>query len=181
MAGQGVKIKWSDHLNSSWIGEKPESVCHREAAEGLYARLIESKEVVPLHDTCPAPPTTRLPDFEPESGASRADHEAFVGSLLSAQLGLAAAVLADSPISGLLRQRLIVLRRIFHALATKYHDAGKSVSPSPGRRDSGRVCADGAGTGSGGGQAALVAMGVKTGLTLVFSLLRQSWAQQTGA
>ena len=43
MAGQGVKIKWSDHLNSSWVGEKPESVCHRETAESLYARLIGSK------------------------------------------------------------------------------------------------------------------------------------------
>ena len=43
MAGQGVKIKWSDHLNCSWVGEKPESVCHREAAESLYTRLIGSK------------------------------------------------------------------------------------------------------------------------------------------
>ena len=57
----------------------------------------------------------------------------------------------------------------------------QSVSPSPCRRDSGRPCSEGGPDGACGGQAALVAMGVKTGLTLVFSLLRQSWAQQTGA
>ena len=38
-----MKIKWSDHLNTVWVGEKPESVCHREAAEALYARLIDTK------------------------------------------------------------------------------------------------------------------------------------------
>ena len=43
MAGQGLKIKWSDHLNGPWVAEKPEALCHREAAESLYTRLVEAK------------------------------------------------------------------------------------------------------------------------------------------
>ncbi|XP_037084978.1 probable E3 ubiquitin-protein ligase HERC1 [Pollicipes pollicipes] len=186
MAGWTLKLKWSDHLNSAWLAERPEELCQRDVTEQLYTRLLETKEVVPQHDSFPMLPGAKLPDFESDSGAAGADHEAFVNSLLTLQLSLAAAEVAEAPFSAVLRRRLVVLRRIFHALSAKYHDAGQAGSLAQSRRGSERAGAEGeaddsGGCGGGGGHSALIAMSVKTGLTLVFALLRQSWAQQSGA
>ena len=38
-----VKIKWADHLNSSWLNETCQSLAHRDSANVLYERLIENK------------------------------------------------------------------------------------------------------------------------------------------
>ena len=43
-----VKLKWLEHLNSSWITEDSESIATREGVAVLYSKLVSNKEVVPL-------------------------------------------------------------------------------------------------------------------------------------
>lgn len=92
------------------------------------------------------------------------------------QLSLARAVCSNSTFASLLHKRLIVLQRIFHAVGSKYHDHDKPAAV-PKRQDS-RSTEDQKQTvpspGSSGSDA-LIEVAVKTGLSLVFSILRQNW------
>ncbi|XP_054985114.1 probable E3 ubiquitin-protein ligase HERC1 [Sorex araneus] len=170
-----VKLKWLEHLNSSWITEDSESIATREGVSVLYAKLVSNKEVVPLPQQVLCLKGPQLPDFEREPLSSdEQDH--YLDALLGSQLALAKMVCSDSPFAGALRKRLLVLQRVFHALSSKYHDQGRVKQQQHSPESSGgaadvlsvserpRSSTD-----------ALIEMGVRTGLSLLFALLRQSW------
>uniref|UniRef100_S4R7U2 E3 ubiquitin-protein ligase HERC1 n=1 Tax=Petromyzon marinus TaxID=7757 RepID=S4R7U2_PETMA len=171
-----VKLKWLEHLNGSWVLEDSESITTREGASALYDRLLANKEVVALPQQVMRLKGPQLPDFERESLSSE-EQEHYLGALLASQLALAKTVCSDSPFAATLRQRLLVLQRIFYALASKYHDRGRA------RQQQASAPEGGSGPGDAGsaserqrsGTDALIEMGVKTGLSLLFALLRQSW------
>uniref|UniRef100_A0A8D2LRJ6 HECT-type E3 ubiquitin transferase n=1 Tax=Varanus komodoensis TaxID=61221 RepID=A0A8D2LRJ6_VARKO len=174
-----VKLKWLEHLNSSWITEDSESIATREGVAVLYAKLVSNKEVVPLPQQVLCLKGPQLPDFERESLSSdEQDH--YLDALLSSQLALAKMVCSDSPFAGALRKRLLVLQRIFYALSNKYHDKGKvkqqqhSPESSSGSTDIHSVSERPRSSTD-----ALIEMGVRTGLSLLFALLRQSWMMPT--
>ncbi|XP_016421585.1 probable E3 ubiquitin-protein ligase HERC1 [Sinocyclocheilus rhinocerous] len=170
-----VKLKWLEHLNSSWIAEDSESISTREGVALLYGKLLANKEVVLLPQQVLCLKGPQLPDFERECLSSY-EQEHYLDALLASQLALAKTVCSDSPFATALRKRLLVLQRVFYALSNKYHDKGKvkqqqhstentlssadlqAVSERP------RSSTD-----------ALIEMGVRTGLSLLFALLRQSW------
>lgn len=170
-----VKLKWLEHLNSSWITEDSESIATREGVSVLYGKLISSKEVVPLPQQVLCLKGPQLPEFERESLSSD-EQEHYLDALLSSQLALAKLVCSDSPFAAALRKRLMVLQRIFYALSTKYHDKGKvkqqqhSPESSSGSTDIHSVSERPRSSTD-----ALIEMGVRTGLSLLFALLRQSW------
>lgn len=41
-----VKLKWTEHLNASWVVEDTEALAGREDVTRLYDRLLQSQEVV---------------------------------------------------------------------------------------------------------------------------------------
>ncbi|XP_041034512.1 probable E3 ubiquitin-protein ligase HERC1 isoform X1 [Carcharodon carcharias] len=170
-----VKLKWLEHLNSSWITEDSESIATREGVSILYSKLVSSKEVVPLPQQVLCLKGPQLPDFERESLSSD-EQEHYLDALLSSQLALAKMVCSDSPFAASLRKRLLVLQRVFYALSNKYHDKGKvkqqqhSPESSSGATDIHSVSERPRSSTD-----ALIEMGVRTGLSLLFALLRQSW------
>ncbi|RMB94614.1 hypothetical protein DUI87_29429 [Hirundo rustica rustica] len=170
-----VKLKWLEHLNSSWITEDSESIATREGVSVLYAKLVSNKEVVPLPQQVLCLKGPQLPDFERESLSSdEQDH--YLDALLSSQLALAKMVCSDSPFAGALRKRLLVLQRVFYALSNKYHDKGKvkQQQHSP-ENSSGSTDVHSVSERPRSSTDALIEMGVRTGLSLLFALLRQSW------
>ncbi|XP_009067927.1 PREDICTED: probable E3 ubiquitin-protein ligase HERC1, partial [Acanthisitta chloris] len=170
-----VKLKWLEHLNSSWITEDSESIATREGVSVLYAKLVSNKEVVPLPQQVLCLKGPQLPDFERESLSSdEQDH--YLDALLSSQLALAKMVCSDSPFAGALRKRLLVLQRVFYALSNKYHDKGKvkQQQHSP-ESSSGSTDVHSVSERPRSSTDALIEMGVRTGLSLLFALLRQSW------
>lgn len=66
-----------------------------------------------------------LPDFDTADSPSTSELEQHVSELLSAQLLLARSICSESPFASILRQRLTVLQRMFHAIAAKHHDKDK--------------------------------------------------------
>ncbi|XP_069758992.1 probable E3 ubiquitin-protein ligase HERC1 isoform X8 [Narcine bancroftii] len=170
-----VKLKWLEHLNSSWITEDSESIATREGVSILYDKLISSKEVVPLPQQVLCLKGPQLPDFERES-LSNDEQEHYLDALLSSQLALAKMVCSDSPFAAALWKRLLVLQRVFYALSNKYHDKGKvkQQQHSP-ESSSGSVDIHSVGERPRSSTDALIEMGVRTGLSLLFALLRQSW------
>ncbi|KAL4641964.1 putative E3 ubiquitin-protein ligase HERC1 isoform X1 [Arapaima gigas] len=170
-----VKLKWLEHLNSSWITEDSESIATREGVSVLYSKLVANKEVVLLPQQVLCLKGPQLPDFERESLSSD-EQEHYLDALLSSQLALAKTVCSDSPFAAALRKRLLVLQRIFYALSNKYHDKGKvkQQQHSP-ESSSGSADPHSMSERPRSSTDALIEMGVRTGLSLLFALLRQSW------
>ncbi|XP_068434962.1 probable E3 ubiquitin-protein ligase HERC1 isoform X7 [Clinocottus analis] len=170
-----VKLKWLEHLNSSWITEDSESIATREGVSVLYSKLLANKEAVLLPQQVLCLKGPQLPDFERESLSSD-EQEHYLDALLSSQLALAKMVCSDSPFAAALRKRVLVLQRIFYALSNKYHDKGKvkqqQHSPENNSGSADLHCVSERPRSS---TDALIEMGVRTGLSLLFALLRQSW------
>ncbi|XP_076880016.1 putative E3 ubiquitin-protein ligase HERC1 isoform X2 [Brachyhypopomus gauderio] len=170
-----VKMKWLEHLNSSWISEDSESISTREGVALLYSKLLANKEVLLLPQQILCLKGPQLPDFERECLSSD-EQEHYLDALLASQLALAKTVCSDSPFASALRKRLLVLQRIFYALSAKYHDKGKvkqqqhAPESSPGASELQAVSERPRSSTD-----ALIEMGVRTGLSLLFALLRQSW------
>ncbi|XP_031694777.1 probable E3 ubiquitin-protein ligase HERC1 [Anarrhichthys ocellatus] len=170
-----VKLKWLEHLNSSWITEDSESIATREGVSVLYSKLLANKEAVLLPQQVLCLKGPQLPDFERESLSSD-EQEHYLDALLSSQLALAKMVCSDSPFAAALRKRVLVLQRIFYALSNKYHDKGKvkQQQHSP-ENNSGSADLHSVSERPRSSTDALIEMGVRTGLSLLFALLRQSW------
>ncbi|XP_075939248.1 putative E3 ubiquitin-protein ligase HERC1 [Anarhichas minor] len=170
-----VKLKWLEHLNSSWITEDSESIATREGVSVLYSKLLVNKEAVLLPQQVLCLKGPQLPDFERESLSSD-EQEHYLDALLSSQLALAKMVCSDSPFAAALRKRVLVLQRIFYALSNKYHDKGKvkQQQHSP-ENNSGSADLHSVSERPRSSTDALIEMGVRTGLSLLFALLRQSW------
>ncbi|KAG7232807.1 hypothetical protein INR49_008072 [Caranx melampygus] len=83
-----VKLKWLEHLNSSWITEDSESIATREGVSVLYSKLLTNKEVLLLPQQVLCLKGPQLPDFERESLSSD-EQEHYLDALLSSQLALA--------------------------------------------------------------------------------------------
>lgn len=170
-----VKLKWLEHLNSSWITEDSESIATREGVSVLYSKLLSNKEAVLLPQQVLCLKGPQLPDFERESLSSD-EQEHYLDALLGSQLALAKMVCSDSPFAAALRKRVLVLQRIFYALSNKYHDQGKvkQQQHSP-ENNAGSADMHSVSERPRSSTDALIEMGVRTGLSLLFALLRQSW------
>ncbi|XP_074474894.1 putative E3 ubiquitin-protein ligase HERC1 isoform X1 [Sebastes fasciatus] len=178
-----VLLKWQEHFNSSWAAEDSVQTARRHGASALYNKLLHNKEVVTLAQPVQELVGPRLPDFECESSAS-AEKEEYLSSLLHSQRWLAHRMLTQTSYTLGLHHRLVVLQRIYYALHSKYHDKFRVQLPSQST-DSGAECGQlelasepclpGGASKVKSGTDVLIEMGVRTGLSLLFSLLQQNW------
>uniref|UniRef100_A0A9J8CIV4 HECT-type E3 ubiquitin transferase n=1 Tax=Cyprinus carpio carpio TaxID=630221 RepID=A0A9J8CIV4_CYPCA len=177
-----VMLKWQEHLNSSWAAEDSVQTATRHGAAALYAKLVYNKEVVGLAQPVQDLMGPRLPDFQYESSAEE-EKEEYLSALLHSQRCLAHRMLARTPFALSLHHRLVILQRVFYALHSKYHDRFRAPlppQPSSSSAEGGALesVSEPWQTGSSrskSGTDVLIEMGVRTGLSLLFALLRQSW------
>ncbi|XP_051773057.1 probable E3 ubiquitin-protein ligase HERC1 isoform X4 [Ctenopharyngodon idella] len=177
-----VMLKWQEHLNSSWAAEDSIQTATRHGAAALYAKLLYNKEVVGLAQPVQDLMGPRLPDFQYESSAEE-EKEEYLSALLHSQRCLAHRMLARTPFALSLHHRLVILQRVFYALHSKYHDRFRAPlppQPSSSSAEGGTLesVSEPWPTGSSrskSGTDVLIEMGVRTGLSLLFALLRQSW------
>ncbi|GAB1606906.1 hypothetical protein Ahia01_000973300, partial [Argonauta hians] len=172
---QHMKLKYIEHFNQGWASEDCELIANPQRLDDLYDRLLNNKEVC-----CQIPPvvhlkTPILPDFEHEQ-PSAGEQEHYLSSLLGCQKVLAETICLTSPFAKSLQKRLAVLLRIYSAVSSKYHDQNKSniEEPAPDT-DKSNDCSKFSGDKGKCGAEVLIEMGIKTGLSLLFSLLRQNW------
>ncbi|CAG9815842.1 unnamed protein product [Phaedon cochleariae] len=114
-----------------------------------------------------------LPSFQYDPPSAN-DLNHYIITLLTSQLQLAKEVCSSTQFSNILKQRLLILKRIYHALIKKYHDKDKSecfpCEPSTSSTSLPLVSREVT-----LGSEALLEVGVKTGLSFLFSLLQQNW------
>ncbi|KAM3873957.1 putative E3 ubiquitin-protein ligase HERC1 [Diretmus argenteus] len=178
-----VMLKWQEHLNSSWAAEDSVQTATRHGATALYNKLLHNKEVVGLAQSVQELIGPRLPDFQYESCASE-EKEEYLSALLHSQRCLAHRMLAQTTYTLGLHHRLVVLQRIYYALHSKYHDKFRVQLP-PQSTAGGTECGaleptsepwlPGGTSRAKSGTDVLIEMGVRTGLSLLFSLLQQNW------
>ncbi|KAG8252882.1 putative E3 ubiquitin-protein ligase herc1 [Homalodisca vitripennis] len=172
-----LKPRWQEHYNSLWACERSENIASRDGVQTLYDRLISNKELIPVPTSCAAAVDTlgfltATPDGDTEL-------EQCVTTLLTAQLRLARALRAKTTYSIVLKQRLTILQRILHAFQAKYHVKDKVKTQSyagvegetRGETCDSQLIPEHTPTGS----QALLEIAVRSGLSLIFALLRQSW------
>ncbi|KAJ1527946.1 hypothetical protein ONE63_007879 [Megalurothrips usitatus] len=179
-AGRNIKVKWQDHLNTVWSSDncREELITTRDGVQTLFDRLTSNKEVTNM-TTASIPDFQNsiplLPDFETQT-PQFSELNQQISALLSAQLDLARSVCSETPFATILLQRLLILERIYYGFRHKYHNKDKvrslSVIPEEDRcRDCTTVQLERASSAPN----ALLEMGVRTGLTLMFALIQQSW------
>ncbi|KAF6207949.1 hypothetical protein GE061_016398 [Apolygus lucorum] len=168
------KPKWLDNLNPTWASERIDTIATREGAQLLYDSLLANKELV----TLPVPQSMSNRPMEYSASYSFNDLEHHIVSLLQAQQKLAKSARTESTYCIVLNQRLTLLKRILYAYsAVRYESKDKMIQCanildsdssyslmeiSPERSNL-------------NGSKALVEVAVKSGLSLFFALLRQSW------
>uniref|UniRef100_A0A3Q2QMR5 Hect domain and RLD 7 n=1 Tax=Fundulus heteroclitus TaxID=8078 RepID=A0A3Q2QMR5_FUNHE len=184
-----VLLKWQEHFNSSWAAEDSTQTSRRRGAAALYDKLLYNKEVVTLAQPVQELAGPRLPDFECESSTS-AEKEEYLSALLRSQRWLAHRMLTRTSYTLGLHQRLVVLQRIYYALHSKYHDKFRlqlsSQSADSGAESGPPELASEPRLPGGvsklkSGTDVLIEMGVRTGLSLLFSLLQQNWRYAASA
>ena len=181
-----TKLQWLDHFDSSWLNEDLEALVARQGVLSLHQKLINNKEASPEQRVSLELRGPHLPEYERGlTNVTDEEQDEFLNELLYSQLSLARTVCADSPFYSTLRRRLVVLQRIYTALSNKYHICFLPKSTSRSKSD-----ADDATTVSHekvhvsqepkDESSVLVEIGVKTGLSLLFALFRQSWQLNQG-
>lgn len=165
-----IELEWVDHTNSSWSTKDCDNLANRDFVQTIYENLLYNKEVrvVP---TCTATcsDVQMLPDFQSElSLPTDLDH--YGCNLLLTQLELAKSVCSQTAFSVVLKQRLLILKRIYYALVIKYHDKEKitdsAIYESVACLPREPLISD---------SHTLIEIGVQTGLTLMFAVLKQNW------
>lgn len=178
-----VLLKWQEHFNSSWAAEEGLKTAKRHGAAALYDKLLHNKELVTLAQPVQELVGPRLPDFECDASAA-AEKEEYLSSLLRSQRWLAHRMLTQTSYTLALHRRLVVLQRIYYAFHSKYHDKFRvqlSSKCTEGGTEGGPLeisaepCLSGAAGKVKSGTDVLIEMGVRTGLSLLFSLLQQNW------
>lgn len=179
-ASSSLKLNWLDHFDSAWANEDSEAVVTRKGVISMYEKLLSNKEAVAILQSPLQLRGPLLPDFE-RGIASLNEQDQYLNDLLSSQLTLARTVSSDSPFYSTLRRRLAILQRIFCAVSAKFHNKGKQTfysSAGYNSRDQSQTKSKPSDAVN--GKDILIEMGIKTGLSLLFSLLRQSWYNGQG-
>lgn len=170
-----LKLKWMEHLNGIWISEDCKLISNRDETRSYFQKLVGHKEATLMPQQILHLKGPNLPDYEHDS-VTVDEQEHYLDALLTSQVMLAETVCSDSPFAEMLQQRLIVLQRIFYAVWSKYHDKEKTKHSQNSRDDGTLTDVEKVNLHkSRSGTEVLIEMGVKTGLSLLFALLRQSW------
>lgn len=170
-----IELESVDITNSSWSSKDCDDLANRDFVRTTYESLLQSREVVRIIPTVVTSysDVRILPDFQSESSAP-VNLNQYITTLLLTQLELAKSVCSQTQFAIILKQRLLILKRIYYALLMKYHNREKGCNSNAiyetvvAQRD--QVLND---------SHVLIEIGMQTGLTLIFSLLRQNW--QTSA
>ncbi|KAL3277276.1 hypothetical protein HHI36_012626 [Cryptolaemus montrouzieri] len=164
------ELEWAEHANASWCSKDCDNIASRDSVQLLFDILVQNKEVrlIPKNLTA-YNDFQMLPSFQYES-PSVAELNHYIACLLTSQLELARETCSSTSFAVVLKQRAMILKRIYHAISTKYHNNEK-LDQQKNEPVGGIVLRNETLTGS----KALLEFGVKTGLTLLFSLLRQDW------
>ncbi|XP_054287973.1 probable E3 ubiquitin-protein ligase HERC1 [Macrosteles quadrilineatus] len=178
-----MKPRWQEHFNSLWACERSENIASRDGVQTLFDRLIANKELIPV--PTPSSGAVETVGFPAVPYDSDAELEQYVTSLLAAQLRLARSARAKTTYSIILKQRLTIFQRILHAFQAKYHvkDKGKpqgysgSEGEMRGETSDSQLITEQSVSGS----QALLEIAVRSGLSLIFALLRQNWGSTAGA
>ncbi|XP_039300412.1 probable E3 ubiquitin-protein ligase HERC1 [Nilaparvata lugens] len=178
--------KYNDQFNTDWSCIEIEHIANRENLSTLYERLVNYKELVPypehvllLVDSAEDSCYIGCSNSEPDAGLHR-----YASKQLAAQWQCARRWCMAGTFSTCLQHRLAILQRVWHALQNiaekpKLQTSGAEKEPVPAQTEASRdpvvtscepqrTC-----------NQALLEIAVKSGISLLFALLRQSSAYST--
>ncbi|XP_074033510.1 probable E3 ubiquitin-protein ligase HERC1 isoform X2 [Leptinotarsa decemlineata] len=172
--GTDIELEWVDHTNSIWALKNCDNIAIRDLVQSMYEVLLQTKEVRLIPTTVSSYNDIQvIPSFQNEPPSVN-DLNHYIITLLTSQLQLAKEVCSSTQFSLMLKQRLLILKRIYYALLKKYHDKEKA-EPQPAEASTSTPTVPIVPRDITTGSQALLEVGIKTGLSLLFSLLQQNW------
>lgn len=173
--GNNIETDWLEHTNALWASKNVDHIANRDFVQFTYEILFQNKEIhvegkpfVSYNDTQVMPSFQYVP-------ASVSELKYYITTLLTSQQQLAQEVCTSNQFTYILRQRLIVLERIFHAIVTKFHNKDNQLLQKFETHNDCTNSSSAIPKEATTGPQALLEIGVKTGLSLLFSLLQQNW------
>nr|XP_039251826.1 probable E3 ubiquitin-protein ligase HERC1 [Styela clava] len=176
------KSKWLDHFNFDWISVSPLSIHKRSGLEKEFQKLVENKEITVTKREGLVVPPLHLPDYDSNPPTTKEQHH-YIDMLMKSQLSLARNVSNECLSESKLHMRLAILQRIYYAYHTKYHDTEPMKKNSEGNVLEAQCSTSQTKTEvvstslQRNPTDILIELGVRSGLQLVFSLIRVSWNQ----
>ncbi|XP_077974377.1 putative E3 ubiquitin-protein ligase HERC1 isoform X2 [Styela clava] len=176
------KSKWLDHFNFDWISVSPLSIHKRSGLEKEFQKLVENKEITVTKREGLVFPPLHLPDYDSNPPTTKEQHH-YIDMLMKSQLSLARNVSNECLSESKLHMRLAILQRIYYAYHTKYHDTKPMKKNSEGNVLEAQCSISQTKTEvvstalQRNPTDILIELGVRSGLQLVFSLIRVSWNQ----
>ncbi|XP_018567016.1 probable E3 ubiquitin-protein ligase HERC1 [Anoplophora glabripennis] len=176
--GANIELEWVEHTNSVWAQKNCDGIANRDILQSMYGILLQNKEIRIIPTTLASyNDVQHLPSFQYDP-ISHTELNEYIRNLLTSQLELAREVCSSTTFSVVLKQRLIVLNRIYHALSMKYHDKETNSTQNLDQCSGANILSLSPREVVSGSHA-LLEIGVKTGLSLLFSLLQQNWQVST--
>ncbi|EDV21026.1 uncharacterized protein TRIADDRAFT_60369 [Trichoplax adhaerens] len=191
---QGYHLTWYDHLNADWSNENIRLFTSRHGIDGLFDKLVTNREAQAANHDHQNSTYSALPTYESKT-IDQSLLVDYLNTLILNQYRLVKAVNTQLPFTTYLRKRLIILQRLYHANFYRYysqdkpllqsvaaasstHSSGPTRGPDSSNslyRPSTSAITNLATTGQSQGVNLLIEVGVKTGINVIFMLLKQSW------
>ncbi|CAH1979985.1 unnamed protein product [Acanthoscelides obtectus] len=169
-----VELDFLEPTNTTWSTKSTDNIANRDLVQSMYDVLLQNKEIRVI-PTTPASynDVQVLPSFQYDA-PTVGELNQYVITLLTSQLQLAKEVCSSTQFAAILKQRLLILKRIYHALLVRYHD-NDNPETQPPEATSSYTSLPAVPRDVATGSQALLEVGVKTGLCFLFSLLQQNW------
>lgn len=180
MAASLPLLKKTEYGTGSWANESSDFFVNYEAAESLYERLIEQSDLGTTVDPSFFGKPSQRPEYE-QNETNDDEKEYHLDSLLTDQREWCRWALSSTPFSWNFHKRLTLVRKILAAIARKRPKREKATARAPNRRPMPRSSIADAKNPAKTAKTAseqLVELGVHTGLSLLFSLLKQTWSRR---
>ncbi|KAJ8965419.1 hypothetical protein NQ314_004172 [Rhamnusium bicolor] len=156
-ACNNIELEWVEHTNAAWAVKNTDNIANRDLVQSLYEILLQNKEVRVIPTTLASYNDVQvLPSFQYDP-PSVVELNHYIITLLTSQLQLAKEICSSTQFSMVLKQRL------------------KKSDPQPSETIPSTSNLPLAPREILSGSHALLEIGVKTGLSLLFSLLQQNW------
>lgn len=170
-----IEIEWLEHMNSLWALKNIDHIASRDFVQFNYETLLQNKEIQILgKPTVSYDDMQVMPNFHYDP-TSVSELNYYISTFLNSQFQIGKEVCTCNPFTCSLRQRLIILQRVYYSIVMKYHGKDNQYSQKCEMPSDFPVVSSIVHKETTYGPQALLEIGVKTGLSLLFSLLQQNW------
>ncbi|KAL5252247.1 hypothetical protein ACHWQZ_G015137 [Mnemiopsis leidyi] len=172
-----AKLTPQELLNTKWVETSTSDLVDLSRTDYHFNKLLHSKEVVYTPGLCIDTAGVQFIELDPRK-PTEDDKKELINKILLSEDELARHISSTTLFSQYISKKQLLHKRILFAVSHKYHqDAIKAETKLSSSSESSVDLSNSEVLHTPTGNGLLLELGLKTGLSLMFSLLKQSWVQ----